>query len=317
MPKQRATPELIDSVDQLLENVRRFATTDKPDELREHRLKMLARGRNLVLLRADGESLFAPSRFAGYKGAKLEDYVGPEERDGKLSTPRIDRLLFPEGIRQIDARDGVQWEAAEAEFLRQCGAFGVRPAKYARSYWVVDRDGGQGLSAKSSSRRGGGRKAPRDSARQQAHPIERDIDALLDGLPVNTETLAMVAARIGQGRFRDAVSKKWDDRCAVTGCSVREALRASHIKPWAESSDRERLDPHNGILLAAHIDALFDRYLISFKDNGRIVVSSLLKPSDLKALGINADWRLSKPLSSRQKAYLKLHRREQENREWD
>jgi hypothetical protein len=273
---------------------------------------MLARGRNLVLLRTDGRILFAPSRFAGYKNAKLKDYLKPQGVDGRLSTRQIDRLLGSKNIRQIDARDESPWKEAEAEFLRQCKEFGVNPAAHSRSYWVIDGNG-----RRTSARDGRSKKPPRDSERERAQPIERDIVALLDRPPLNTETLAMVAARIGQGHFRDAVAKNWGDRCAVTGCAVREALRASHIKPWAESSDRERLDPHNGILLAAHIDALFDRYLISFEDNGRIIVSSLLMPSDLKALGINTDWRLSKPLSIRQKAYLKLHRKEQKNREWD
>ena len=31
---------------------------------------------------------------------------------------------------------------------------------------------------------------------------------------------------------------------SVTGCRIAEALRASHIKPWRESSNKERLNPH-------------------------------------------------------------------------
>lgn len=247
MRKKRVTPELIDSVDQILSNVSRFATTDKPKGLREHRLKMLAHGRNFVLLRVNGRSLFGPSRFAGYKRARLQDYLPPIlDRDGKRTTPRIDRVLRQTGIRQLREGDGAQWKAAESEFLRQCSASGVRPTQHARTYWVIERDGENGPSTKSSSPRRLGGKHPRDSALEQAHPIEKDIEALLDSGPLDTETLALVAARIGQGRFRDAVSKKWDERCAVTGCSVREALRASHIKPWATSSSNERLDPDNG-----------------------------------------------------------------------
>jgi hypothetical protein len=44
-------------------------------------------------------------------------------------------------------------------------------------------------------------------------------------------------------------------------------LRASHIKPWAKSTNRERLNAENGIMLAAHVDALFGRGLMSFADD--------------------------------------------------
>ena len=151
--------------------------------------------------------------------------------------------------------------------------------------------------------------------RQSAEPVEEDIARLLDKSTNPTETLVMIAARVGQGLFRTVVSRRWGNRCAVSGCSIAEALRASHIKPWAESSDDERLDPHNGILLAAHVDALFDRYLVSFQGNGKLVVSSLLSAKELSTLGIRTDWRLSKPLSAKQKAFLTLHRREMKRRE--
>ena len=45
-----------------------------------------------------------------------------------------------------------------------------------------------------------------------------------------------------------------------------ELLIASHIKPWRDSNDEERLDACNGLLLAAHVDKAFDRYLLSFRE---------------------------------------------------
>ena len=74
-----------------------------------------------------------------------------------------------------------------------------------------------------------------------------------------TTRLVSTLARIGQGGFRDALMTIWERSCAVTSLTCPELLRASHVKPWSHSSRRERLDPNNGLLLAAHLDALFDK----------------------------------------------------------
>jgi putative restriction endonuclease len=73
-----------------------------------------------------------------------------------------------------------------------------------------------------------------------------------------TERQALVKSRIGQGPFREALVKRWDGRCAVTGFAIVKLLRASHIKPWRDSNHAERLDPYNGLLLAPGYDAAFD-----------------------------------------------------------
>ena len=59
---------------------------------------------------------------------------------------------------------------------------------------------------------------------------------------------AVVKSRLGQGVFRAKLVEIWDG-CSVTGCKTIEVLRASHIKPWRSSSNSERLDPYNGLLL--------------------------------------------------------------------
>ncbi|MGO7165362.1 HNH endonuclease, partial [Rhizobium johnstonii] len=61
---------------------------------------------------------------------------------------------------------------------------------------------------------------------------------------------------------------QWHGRCAVTSCNLPAVLRASHIVPWREASNAERLDPENGLPLVATLDALFDVGLISFDDQG-------------------------------------------------
>jgi putative restriction endonuclease len=101
--------------------------------------------------------------------------------------------------------------------------------------------------------------------------------------PLITEAVAQVRRRIGQDLYREAQLALWGGRCAVTGLAVPELLRASHAKPWAESTDVERVDPYNGLLLAVHLDALFDQGWLAFTDNGQALISDALPP-DARAL---------------------------------
>jgi len=118
---------------------------------------------------------------------------------------------------------------------------------------------------------------------------------------------AVVLARQGQGVYRQRLLTLWASCCAVTSCAVPDVLVASHAKPWVNSSDEERLDPYNGLLLAASVDRLFDRGLISFDDDGRLLVSSRLDPMELPRLGLNLQSRL-RFIEPRHRPYLAAHR---------
>ena len=85
----------------------------------------------------------------------------------------------------------------------------------------------------------------------------------------------MQKSRRGQGIFRQNV-RSIERGCRVTGVRQIKHLRASHIKPWRESNDFEKLDGNNGLLLAPHIDHLFDGGWISFADTGELLVSTQL-----------------------------------------
>lgn len=137
--------------------------------------------------------------------------------------------------------------------------------------------------------------------------VAQAVEALKDENR-GTEVERLLRQRIGQGRYRDALLAYWGGACAVTGVSVREALRASHAKPWAEcADDGERLDAFNGFLLVANLDALFDRFLISFDDGGYLLTSARLSQSDLHGLGIHAGMML-RWLASEHRPYLEWHR---------
>ena len=124
--------------------------------------------------------------------------------------------------------------------------------------------------------------------------------------PSPTTKQALREARIGQGRFRKDLLNLWRS-CPITGVTHQDLLIASHVKPWAISSDEEKLDPLNGFLFAAHIDRLFDKGLISFSPSGNILISPHLSTQDARALNIHHEITLL--LKPGNHKYLEAHRR--------
>lgn len=106
-----------------------------------------------------------------------------------------------------------------------------------------------------------------------------------------TSYKAWVETRRGQQQFRESLLQHWRG-CSVTGCSFHEVLIASHIVPWSEASDSERLDVFNGLLLTPNLDKLFDNYLISFNSHGEILISKSLSSKAKSDLGINPSLKL-------------------------
>jgi HNH endonuclease len=88
-------------------------------------------------------------------------------------------------------------------------------------------------------------------------------------LPRTTEAERLIIQRIGQNLFRNALMDYWGRRCPLTGITEPALLRASHIVPWSDCNDEQRLDVHNGLLLSALWDAAFDCGLVSFADDGK------------------------------------------------
>ena len=136
----------------------------------------------------------------------------------------------------------------------------------------------------------------------------REFQKQIVGLPRTTEVERLVVQRLGQDIFRERLLEYWDGKCAVTGLSIQALLKASHIMPWKDcASDVERLDVYNGLLLAPHFDAAFDRGFISFGDDGALIASSQLGSDGLKILGIERSAKVSGLTSSHLK-YLAWHR---------
>ncbi|MCB0704284.1 MAG: HNH endonuclease [Saprospiraceae bacterium] len=126
-------------------------------------------------------------------------------------------------------------------------------------------------------------------------------------VPDQTSRRGLVISRVGQGAYRRRVLERWNYKCAVSKSSTKEILIASHIVPWREATNEERLDVHNGLLLSPTYDALFDRYLISFDDDGKIMLSKSIRKEEFLILGVNGKERIDN-LTERNMYYLKRHR---------
>lgn len=138
--------------------------------------------------------------------------------------------------------------------------------------------------------------------------ILQEIEQFKDSYETLQETTreSVIQSRIGQGQFRTSLVEYWRG-CSVTGCQQIELLRASHIKPWRYSSNAERLDVYNGLLLLPNLDACFDSGLITFDDEGKIVISSRLNESTLSQLGISSNLKLLR-VEKKHKDFLRYHR---------
>ncbi len=151
------------------------------------------------------------------------------------------------------------------------------------------------------------RALPSQAAIDYQQAVAAEMAVLSAGI-VDTEVERWVRQRVGQKKFREAMLDYWAGSCAVTGVSIPEVLRASHAKPWAEcASDAERLDVFNGFLLSANLDALFDRFLISFDERGVLVTAPALASQDLLLLGISPGMKL-RWVNPLHQPYLALHR---------
>ncbi len=119
-----------------------------------------------------------------------------------------------------------------------------------------------------------------------------DIEIEQDRSLSQSQRETLILARRGQGEYRKKLIEMWNG-CSITGAGPIEILRASHIKPWhACSSYQERLDKYNGLLLLPNLDALFDRALITFDEDGRIVVSRRVTKRQWEKLGVSLEMKM-------------------------
>ena len=122
-----------------------------------------------------------------------------------------------------------------------------------------------------------------------------------------TERTAIVQSRIGQGQFRKQLMDKYHGSCVITGINHPKLLVASHIKPWSASSNMERLQVDNGLLLSATYDRLFDSGLITFDKTGKIYLSSLIGVENEKKLHLQTGIQYPLLVTKQMQQFLEYH----------
>ncbi|MEJ8837743.1 HNH endonuclease [Ramlibacter sp. AN1133] len=161
--------------------------------------------------------------------------------------------------------------------------------------WILQRLRGLAVSATQERQ-----------AEARASEVLEDVERVRgDGTLDPTTRESLIQARVGQGKFRRDLIAEFGRCCAATALTVLPVLRASHVVPWRRSTDEERLDPSNGLLLSANLDALFDRALITFDEQGDLHVSRLVSDEQRAMLGISRGLQI-RPTSKRA-VYLRRH----------
>ncbi len=233
-------------------------------------IDLIKKGKSIVVGSFGGEIAFGPSKFLGYTNNTIDQHLELRlSRDGRDTDRAIAKTLGFE--KSINSK-------AETAFAAYCESLSVSLPANKRGYWVLP-------------------------SAQELVEVEVIVS---DELLSNTEKIALVKSRIGQGRFRSQLESKWNAACCITGCKVRSTLRASHIKPWKSCNNIERLDVDNGLLLVANADALFDAGLISFSESGALLHSGDISRDDLNLL-IGTDQFVIELNESQQK-YMEHHR---------
>jgi putative restriction endonuclease len=133
--------------------------------------------------------------------------------------------------------------------------------------------------------------------------------AIRGNAEAKTEKLSIVNSRVGQGKFRQSLLTMWDGKCCVSGLAIKDLLRASHIKPWSDVNNKERLDGYNGLLLGPQFELPFDQGFITFDDQGKLLVSSEMTTADVTKAGIRGGESI-KGLTPSHFGYLEYHRKE-------
>jgi putative restriction endonuclease len=123
-----------------------------------------------------------------------------------------------------------------------------------------------------------------------------------------TDRESIIRAKRGQGLFKQRVIRI-ERRCRITGVIKLTHLLASHCKPWRDSSNDERLDGENGLLLTPSIDHLFDRGFIGFEDSGELIISPVAHRPSLQKMGVETETLVNVgSFTQGQKHFLDFHR---------
>ena len=262
-----------------IETLEKMRTSSEPALQRAYK-DLIGRGTCFLTYESPSGVAFAPSRFIGYARNGIDAHIANKAKSGTLTNGALTKLLGAKPLHDA---------ALERRYIDFCT--------------IID------LTASTSGAFGAPRKywATREVFAVLELELEEQELAKINNDPTleETERVQLSKARIGQGKFRDQLLSYWK-ACCITGCSTHSLLRASHIKPWCSSSNKERLDKFNGLLLSPNADALFDSGFISFSDEGKMIISSEIDRDIVKSLLGSLEVTIN--VSKKHHPYLKFHR---------
>lgn len=269
---------VVTNLDQVLENITELecGRGAKSGTLAEEYHSLIKSGTYFVPYASKDGLAFAPSKFVGYIGNKLNTHEIKTNHDDQITNAALNKIYGS----QPYAHDYL-----ERLYLEFCTHLGIKQSQERTDgdlckFWVTP----EALEILESA---------------ATKEIETDSQ-----IP-ETVKQQLIKARVGQGKFRIQLLEHWG-KCCLTGCTLHRVLRASHIKPWRDSSNDERLDVYNGLLLSPNMDSLFDKGLISFEITGEIIVSPQMTDNDIKLLG--CDKKMKIELKPEHEKYLSYHR---------
>jgi len=144
--------------------------------------------------------------------------------------------------------------------------------------------------------------------------VSRDLEKEIKELPVIDWNIPQISktkretiVRIGQDVFRKKVLLYWKGKSCVSGVDLPELLVAAHIKPFSLCNEQENSDIFNALLLTDTEHSLFDLGLISFENDGSLLVSTKLTDNQIKLLGLQKGFKIE-GLDSNHVKYLSYHR---------
>ncbi|HXT06619.1 MAG TPA: HNH endonuclease signature motif containing protein [Roseiarcus sp.] len=121
-------------------------------------------------------------------------------------------------------------------------------------------------------------------------------------LELETEKEILSWRRVNGRRFSEPVLQRAGGRCQISDVATPELIQACHIKPFAQASDAERIDPDNGLSLAVHIHAAFDAHLIGIEPDGAVVYSEVLTVEERTRMNLPTSCQVN--VRPRQRKYL-------------
>jgi putative restriction endonuclease len=137
--------------------------------------------------------------------------------------------------------------------------------------------------------------------------VRRTENHTLSPIIAETESEVKAKIRLGQQKFRKSLIPLWDGKCVLCDISLSELIRASHSKPWKDSTNAERLDPYNGVLLCCNHDALYDKGFITFDGQGNLHISSKISSDDYLKFGLNPTAKIK--IHPNNKTFFKWHKK--------